>query len=436
MTDTVWKLPRTVDQDASGNINPGKVYRFVNIVKIKTDDDDYCDISPWNSTGIDSKHKSPFLYAYNFNFNLPSNATVTKISCYIRAQQITKPAKRYDRRGNYSKSISKFCSVKLKTGSSIIGGGTGNDFSTKSGTQMLPYKKWSTESETVFSGTPAEWGLTAKDIVSIINSNNFGIVFQFVGTVSKGWVSPAVAYVKMKISYNTPSLSSTASNSNTPLKSEFLKIYPTYHDVEIPFTNNSSGVIGNIVYDDFEHPLEIVFKFHHKGASGETPIIIFESSSLIMGANSESYVNKKTSVGKYTMNPLHCGSDTNKVYTRTLAIFPGVLLGEQKITYVLNKVKYTLKVNIVSNTLTEEEKAQFIDLNQRCVIKNCLFYNNHARGFGGANCITTEYYLGDGNRFGRDSNVNIADNRYDENGGNSCPDTCWLGECKSSSDGG
>lgn len=427
MVDTGWKHPKTISQYSTGVNGARKCYPWKNLDNIKKEDDSYCDIHPWSKSGVDSEHKSPYLYIYNYGFNIPKEATVTKITLFLKIQQLTHPLPKYEAKvgKKLRYSISKFNSLKLKQGASTNSSGEGNNFASKSGSQMLPYKKWSTGAQTTFTGTPKEWGITSSDVVSIINSGNFGIVLQIIGTVKYGWNNPGVAQAKMKIEYTVPTL-----DTNKPTESEFTKITVTCGGKEVAFTDNVSGVLGDLVYNKPNEAVIVNFNFYHKGLAGETPILIFESDSLVMGADGNARAKDKALGTKYTMPSLHCGSDENEtMYTQSLAVFPGILLGEQKIKYKLDNVIYTLRFNVVDTSLSDSDRAKFMNMYQQCMIKNCLFYKNHAVGIGGANCITSEFYNGEGNIYGKGGNVNIADNKYNENGGKACPNTCWVGEC-------
>ena len=399
MTDTGWKNPQTMAQYNKGLNAPYKsCYPFVNIDNVKDgSSDSFADIRVWEVTGIELYHKSPYLYAYNYGFNLPSNATVKKIHFFTKIQQITHPKEYYERMiGKKRYSISQFKNVKLKTGASTNSSGNGNNMYNKAAILNLPYMKWSTEAQTTFSGTPKEWGLTGDNnaIITTINSGNFGIVLQLVGTVRHGWVNPAVASMKMKIEYDVPEVKQTP-------KCEFTKLTVTQNGTEVKFTNNVSEILGDLEYTDYSKMVVLDFNFYHKGASGETPIITFESKGLIMGATKKAYLEGKYSTGKFTMSSLHCNTDeVEKKYTQQLVVFPGSLLGTQTITYKYDNKTYTLRFNVDDATLTLAEKAKFMNPFQECIVKNCLFYKNQANGIGGAMCISSEFFKESGNIYG------------------------------------
>lgn len=422
MVDTGWKHPLNVVQDSRKALNNGlSCYAFVNINNIKKNDKTYADQQPWAYTGVDTDHKSPMVYAYNYGFSIPKDAVVDKITLYAMVNQLTHPKYYYEHyvlKRQLRFSTSKFYNVKLKQGSSTVDGGSGNNMASKCSVQMLPYQEWSTEDTTTFSGTPTQWGITSKDVPSVINSGNFGVAVQFIGTVKNGWCNPAIAQLRMKVEYTIPELKNT-----TP--SEFTKITVTHNGDEVKFSNNISDAEFELEYGVYTTPIILSFNFHHKGNAGETPIITFDSSSLIMGATANSYANKKTYTGKYTMPSLHCGTDDKvKVYTQTLAVFPGILLGDQTINYKLNGKNYVLRFDVKSR-LDEADRAKFLNKNQQCMIQNCWFKRNKTVRVGGANYITSEFYYPTGNTYVE----NVAENKYNDNGGNGCNNTYWLGNC-------
>ena len=441
MTDTGWKHPTMVTQDSRKELNGGlSCYPFTNLNNIKKDDKSYADQQPWAYTGIDSAHKSPMIYAYNYGFKLPTNATVDKITLFVLIQQLTHPKYYYEHyvlKRQLRFSTSKFCNVKLKVGTSTIDGGSGTQFAEKCKVPMLPYKSWSTEDMTTFEGTPKEWGIDSKDVVSIVNNSNFGAVIQVVGTVKNGWCSPGIAQMRMKIDYTIPEVKPV-----TP---------STFNNFTVHY-KNSSGVIQAITFDskrvsnqiieldrsNYAIPVPLIFKYTHIGLAGETPYIVLNSTTLGFSSDMDGYTKKTVTQSKFTVPKLQCGKDeTAKEYTQYIYVFAGVnAVGDvaesttpQEVTYTYGGLKYTIRFNVVDSSLSGVDRYRFVDQNNVCIIQNCLFYRNHALGVGGANFITSEYYNAKGNIYGTGDNKNIADNNKNENNGRACPNTYWLNEC-------
>lgn len=428
MTDTGWKHPTIVTQDSRKELNNGlSCYAFVNLDNIKKEDETYADQQPWAKTGIDSEHKSPMIYAYNYGFDIPKDATVTKITLFVLVQQVTHPKYYYEHyvlKRELRFSTSKFHHLKLKQGTSTIDGGDGNNMASKCAVQNLPYQTWSTEETTTFTGTPKDWGITSSNVPAVINSNNFGVALQFIGTIKNGWCTPGIAQMRMKVEYTVPA------KEETP-KSEFTRITVTYQGKEIKFVDDtatggkiSDGIIQELKYAHYDISAVISFNFYHKGDSGETPMITFNSTSLIMGATASSYGLGKTLAYKYAMKSLKVNKDDKETkYTKTLAVFPGLLLGEQRIMYTLNGVVYTLRFDV--SGFDDTVRSRYMNKNQQCVIRNCLFRGNTANRIGGASYITSEIYLPSRNIY----EANTAKNNYNENYGNACNNVYWLGKC-------
>ena len=87
MTSTEFKSPLTVAQDSRREVNGGNhtCYAFSNLDNIKNNDDTYAFI-PSNG-GIDSLRGSAVIYSYNYNFNIPLDATITNIEVLPIFQQ-------------------------------------------------------------------------------------------------------------------------------------------------------------------------------------------------------------------------------------------------------------------------------------------------------------------------------------------------------------
>lgn len=448
---TGWKIPRTVKQDNRKEINNGGTcYAFENLNNILKNDDTYTRIP--NSGGITKTYKSPYVYAYDYGFNLPSNANITKISCYIRCQQISHPNSKYNQGGKLvGKSISKFCHLKLKTGTSLIDGGIGVNMVTKMSNPMLPYMKWTTEAEGVFTGTPTEWGINNKDIVSTINSGNFGCVVQFVGTVDQGWVDPAIAQMKMKVEYTVPKV-------DTPKASVFSeKLTLSYINSEGKTTsitltdeknkerhNDDNHLIQGLQLGNVSHPVTLVFNILHSGASQESPYIELKSKSLYFGENNSAYINssyKKV----YSLPPIQCGrDDSEKSYSQSVAVYPGDKVGKQEVTFTWKGCQYNLYFNVEDPSELDEEDLEYVNKDCKCVIMNCYYDGNHTLGQGACNYISSEYYSPsavadtsdkktDKYIFQPSNNIyktNTADNNSSE-GTSKCHKTYWSGHCDS-----
>ena len=435
MTDTGWKNPTMVAQDSRRELNNDHdCYPFKNLDNIKKDDNKtFADQRPWPTTGIDSDHKSPMIYAYNYGFNIPSKAIVTKITLFVLVQQVTHPKYYYEHyvlKRQLRFSTSKFCHVKLKTGASLVDGGVGNDMSQKCKVPMLPYQQWSTEETTTFSGSPADWGLTSTNIPAIINSGNFGVVLQFVGTIKNGWCTPGVAQVRLKVEYSMPGTATVDEYG----ESVFSKLTVTCGGKTVEFDGNrrSTVSLGDLTIGDYDNPVLFEFNYSHKGRAAQTPVMVLKSPSLVMGSNAKAYKDQSAVAWRFTVPSLHCNNDkVIKVYSQTVAVFPGTLVGYQSITYVWEGKTYTLIFNVVNAELTDAERARFMNEDLQCMIVNCLFENNKAVNQGGANYITSEFYHRKDNIYGIcDKSQNIEKCNVAHIKNSPCHNTYFRGVCE------
>lgn len=462
---TGWKEPTMVAQYVIPyNVNNATCYEFSDLDHlINGHERRYAEQIPHEKRAVDLYHPSPKVYAYNYGFNIPEKSTITKISLFAKVNQITRPLPKFWEQvhanhpnevkrpleTSLSKSLCKFSNVRLKQGKSLSDDGLGEQMADKCKVPMLPYKQWSSEATTTFSGTPKEWGLTAKDPVSVINQTIFGVVIQFKGIYNKGWVNPAIAGLRLKIDYKQPQIrrnyenKDTVKNTNseTPSteenESEILGMYVSFDnsegeelkfDVKNDYLECSENNRLNLTRGDYDHPVNLSFNFYHRGISGNSPVIIFRSSDLAMGADANAYLSKSLSWKKFTLPSVTFSEDKVRyVYGIRMSVFPGVMLGKQTVEFYYEKKKYVIEFNVSNKegeTPAEQthifNKNMFLDEDKSCVVQNCYFGDNCARNTGGAGYITTEYYYPLGNKYVSNKCNNIRDNEFP------CVNTFWL----------
>lgn len=367
MTSTGWKMPSTVAQDKRKAVNNNLAcYGFVDLKNITKEDTSSAYIP--TSGGIDSTHASPVLYASNYGFKIPTKAKITKIEVCPIVQQATDP-----KRKKYGKSISKIKLLKLKTGTSTTDYGVGNS-KLPSNTE-LPYKKWSTTDKYTSSGTLKEWGVSTLT-PSMVNNSNFGCVFQCIGIISKAWVMPRVAQLKMRITYTTA-------------------------DVEI---NDKGEYTYKLVYNnndtlDLAKPddgVTISIQFTHNGEGGETPQVNIKSTDLLLGSNKLHSITLPTIKTKTTTQ--------STTYTQSFRVYPGTLTDYQSFTITINKkdtsIKWYVSNSNGTTSITDSEKAKYDSGTQRLIVRNCTFTDNTATNDGGAMFVRT-----DESRFIRQNNT-------------------------------
>lgn len=401
MTKTGWKTPTIVTQNSSKSLNNGRAcYPFVKLDNIKKNDLSYADTTL--AGGVDKDHASPIVYCNGYNFNIPVTATINKLQVLVICQQSTDSANRYHR----GEQTSKYYFLKLKTGASTTDYGVGRNLITSD--KLLPYKKWSTEANATFSGSPTEWGV--ENITpSIINNSNFGCLIQFKGLYTKAWSTPAIAKVLMNIEYTLPSVTEVA------------KTIPSETTINVRVAQ------ADLAKLDVSKPNEAItlhIDYTHIGEGGQTPILICSSKDLLIGDEK---------LKSYTVPTLNLESSTVKTtHTQDVKVYPGTLTGTQTVDIRNNNSYNNLTVNgqdkppinfnvINSNPadtytgITSSEREKYLNGSQRCMIMNSKFDGNHANKNGGAMYILTEH-------FGRSKNT------YTGNNAENSPNIKWNGD--------
>ena len=397
MVNTGWKCPLVVTQDDRREVNKDSsgathaCYSFNDLKNIVKDDFSYAYIP--TSGGIDDIRASPVIYAYNYNFNIPSNATIKKIRVLPIFQQSN---------GKGYGWVTKIKTIKLKTGSSTTDYGIGNNLANKDfiSSLTLSIQQWTTEktftkgNEYVLEGGKDVWDVELTP--SLVNSTNFGFVFQVVGTKNRKWVNPYVAKLLMDIEYDLSGQTTTdGGTGGTKCNTKFY-----FGDTEIVFgTDNISTTSQQLDITKPSIYKEVTVKHRHTGRASESPTLILESTGLLLTDS-----KKKT----YTLPTIHFNSDTNEtVYTQSFRVYPNTKNGTQ---YVVIKANYgdksasrLLKFNVVGELFTSfsgEDLSALVEKGQYCKILSSIFKNNTAKlvknnttyGKGGAMYILSELF--------------------------------------------
>lgn len=210
--DTGWRSPSRVDQYAKyGKVNQYSCYAYADLFDIKKRDKHYAYIP--NTGGVNSTHRSPLVYCSGYNFNIPSNATITKI--LIRQRRCMNTY-------SYNKTYIKDYLITLKTGASTsdlgiaskgIGGhnlseGAKWNYKTKGWGDYTVGDKYKNKEGTV----QEVWGVNVTPATA--NNQNFGCVVQCEGTGST-WHCPKIDSIEMKITYTQVNDSSKAPSTTS-----------------------------------------------------------------------------------------------------------------------------------------------------------------------------------------------------------------------------
>lgn len=418
MVDTGWKSPMSVTQDDRRAVNGGNhvCYSFKDLDDIKKNDYHFAYISPSGKSGIDSLRASPVLYAYNYGFNIPANATIKKVYVLPVVQQ-----------GNGSSygAVTKIKTIKIKTGSSTTDYGIGNNLANLSFIQKfrLPVGLWTGEitfkegSNYVLCGGKDTWDVEFTP--SVVNSTNFGFVFQVVGTELNKWVNPRVAKLLMKIEYEVPNQPDMSKVQN--------KTIAGFYDGSnlIEFDKNNNNMSKSTLTLNINQPNEgktITIKMKHTGIEIESPIFVLESNGLSINDD-----KLKT----YTIPTLHFSNDTvEKEYIQTFKVYPNNYSGEQFLIIRASwggiSANRLIKFNVageIFSSFSSEDVRKYVQRGQFCKVMYCDFRNNKAYlekggtvyGNGGAMCIYTEAFQ---YKYGNEDSNTYTNNIAGVNGNN------------------
>lgn len=397
ITSTGWKSPLTINQDDRRAVNNNHAcYTWADLNDIKADNLHYAYIP--TSGGIDSIRASPVIYAYNYNFQIPTNATIKSVYVLPVTQQANG--------AKYGK-VTKLKTLKLKTGTSLTDYGVGNNLANNTyiQTTKVPLQTWSNEStwtyngKYVFEGDNTVWGTSLTP--QIINSTTFGCVFQVIGTEYKKWVTPEVAKLQMKVEYEIPE-TVTSKVENTPSS------VSTSYQIDgnnVSFADGvSSKLYEGLNVDDKNGGVTVKVNYVHSGQQAESPIISVSASNILISSQK---------VKSYTLPTLHFSDDESaKTYSQSFVVYPNFVGGEQYLQIKSPTETRIIRFNITSasySSMNDVEKKKYLNDGQFCKITNCSFKRNSATGVngeGGAMYILTEHFQYGGNVYGTGVDVN------------------------------
>lgn len=215
---TGWLKPSQVNQYSKyGKVNQYTCYAYSDLFDVKKKDSHYAYIPL--SGGVNSTHKSARVYCSGYGFQIPNNATITKILIRQTRCMGTTPYK-----GSYIKDYL----IKLKTGASITDLGVGNNLSDGAIWNSKSRGFGTYESGDKFGTVQEVWGVNITPAVA--NNQNFGCVVQCIGS-DKRWHQPKLDCVEMCIYYTQVNNVATAPNNTS--KPENVKINEKEQAVQI-----------------------------------------------------------------------------------------------------------------------------------------------------------------------------------------------------------
>lgn len=394
MVNTGWKTPNTVVQDARWKVvNGGTANKWVDLRRLTERTQNLKHYAEIGRYGTAAARASPVIYLSNYGFNIPWNATITKVTIECTVKE-----------GKTNEGI-KTKTLKLKTGPSTTDWGVGKN-KAKSDRWTCRSNPWTVQT---YSFSPQDWGVPLSP--QVVNNSNFGAVFQCVGldnyTVSHGtwgiysrnynhWSLPLVNRIRMNVEYSVPHSVTSAERGKFGLTPA-----PYLSSNSLNISNPNTPIILTISY---KHILGENGKYN----SGETPVTKVTSSTLKIGGSK---------LSSYTVPTIKVPTETeSSTYTTTVKIYPSLTTGEHTIIVSANGESYTLKVQV--------NRGNGIDVNygedgRGLMIHGCIFKEDHADNTGGAMLV-------DG------KNVSIRECKYISNSATvKCPNAILNGECKS-----
>lgn len=202
--DTGWHLPTQVAQyNEYGKVNQETCYAYSNLEFLKKRDNTCISMS--GDGGVNNTHHSPIIYTYGYKFNIPENATITKIQ--VRQRRKCNTLQQKTEQGIKDRVI------RLKIGASIsdYGEGHNNSIEAKWSSKevgLADYTVGNEDDSTVYQ----TWGLTVTPAMA--NSQNFGCVVQCTGKTSV-MMQPVIDCIEMNITYTQLGTTTTTPDKTT-----------------------------------------------------------------------------------------------------------------------------------------------------------------------------------------------------------------------------
>ncbi len=287
--NTGWKNPNTITQYAKYNGQTCSAWSRLETVKLdEPSTDKYYDLSAvcYNLT---KTKRSALMYLYGFGFNIPSNATITKVLIKTCACQddITS-----------SHVITEI--LKLKTGASVTDSGSGNNLAPK--TAWRSHKtanQIGMEYTTVGESTQSVkdlWGVNLTP--AIVNNSNFGCVFQCMGDGTlghKAYLDNIAMYIEYTINDDVPIIKPT---TNTDTSANYT-ITNSISAVKYDTLNPTKYIDQTVISQPYDSTAGYHFWIKYKNSvqtKNNTKVILAQNSKpLILETDNKTvFAGKKT----------------------------------------------------------------------------------------------------------------------------------------------
>lgn len=396
--NTGWKNPKVIKQYNKYNGKVGSSWSRLDTVKL---DEPKSKTEPYDLSAVCYKltktQYSALMYIYDFGFNIPSKANITKI--------LIKLIKCGD---DITTSHVQTTLLKLKTGASVTDQGVGNN--------IAPFKAWRSHRDANRMGmdetTHGNSTGTIKNVYGVnitpamVNSNNFGCVFQCGadGTLGhKAYVDSIQMYVEYTIPDDTPIVTptKTVEESRHDVSAEislvkYNTLSPTqiiaqttisqsydnpggYH-FWIKFTNAAYEKNGTKVITSQYSPTYILESDEKLMFSGGTHSLTIPSQ-LIKGTSDSQYFKSST----FPLAP-DCIEQFFDVYAFSTVtdfnkyVTPPDTYIESTVSLYTTKIVNgkTVKKDLVNSVTFKLNNSNSNISNSQTIIEDCTFVNNKA----------------------------------------------------------
>ena len=368
---TGWKSPKHVAQCTKG-INSDVCHAYSNLDFIKARDNNVA--STLGDGGVDKTHESPRVYCYDYNFNIPAGATITKVEVRQRRKNNTLC-------GSSDGIVDTL--IKLKVGASITDLGVGNNLSVGA--------KWSSKNNGLndytvgnVDGTVAStWGINVTP--AFANYQFFGCVIQCKG-MGDTLMQPCIDVVEMQITYTQlGTVSTTVENTNENILKEknphsiqcTSELLPTLTDVK-------GNVVTTKSIDYIYDPMYITLRYRNNVIQREgitlmetvyhNPIYISLTDTLRFQDGSQKKV-----IGKQKIDADNDEKILEQGYVERLIkipVYPNKVGGGK---VVVDKLHPTQSMTEVSSYVTCVIKEAYTNVsNSLTTISNTVFKNCYA----------------------------------------------------------
>ncbi len=393
---TGWKNPNTINQYAKYNNQTCSAWSRLEMVKV---DEPRSRKNPYDLSAVcynlTSSKRSALMYCYNFGFNIPSQATITKIMVKTCVCQDDITASRV-----------RTQIIKLKVGANLTDSGVGNN--------LAPAQPWRTHKyanqigmmyETVGDSTSSVKSVWGVDVTpAIVNNSNFGIVFQAMGNGShkhKAYVDNIQVSIDYTLPEETPIVTppkpvpviSNIKSSLSVIKYDTLN--PTVYTGQTVISQSYDSTTGYHFWVKFKNEVQVVNNTKVISNQNSNPLIL-ETDGLTIFPGGTKQIIVPSMLIKGTTDSRYFKSDDFPLAPDYIEQFYDVYVYSNVVdfdkyangrSFIESTVKlYSTKVvdgKTVKDTLLDDITFKLNSTtsniaNSQTILENCKFVNNKA----------------------------------------------------------